>query len=50
MALRGRLPLDHDGLVGPAAGDDGLRGGTGRLFGERQSTAAMRRGRSMDGV
>lgn len=24
VALGGRLPLDHDGLVGPAAGDDVL--------------------------
>lgn len=36
MALRGRLPLDHDGLIGAAAGDDCLRGGAGRLLGEGQ--------------
>lgn len=34
MALRGWLPLDHDGLIGAAACDNRLRGGTGRLLGE----------------
>lgn len=34
MALRGRLPLDHDGLIGAATGDDRLRGGARGLFGE----------------
>lgn len=32
MALRRRLPLDHDGLVGPATGDDVLWRGCGGLF------------------
>lgn len=35
VVLRGRLPLDHDGLVRPAAGDDVLRRGGGGLLGER---------------
>lgn len=34
MALRRRLPLDHDGLVGPAAGNDVLWRGRGGLLGE----------------
>lgn len=34
MALRGWLPLDHDGLIGAATCDDCLRGGAGRLFRE----------------
>lgn len=34
MVLRGRLPLDHDGLVRPAAGDDVLWRGGGGLLGE----------------
>lgn len=34
VALRGRLPLDHNGLVRPAAGDDILRRGSGGLLGE----------------
>lgn len=34
MALLWRLPLDHDGLVGPAAGNDVLRRGTGGLLWE----------------
>lgn len=34
VALGRRLPLDHDGLIGPAAGDDILRGGCGGLLGE----------------
>lgn len=34
VALRGWLPLDHDGLIGAATCDDCLRGGAGRLFGE----------------
>jgi len=34
MALRGGLPLDHDGLIGAATCDDCLRGGAGRLFGK----------------
>lgn len=37
VALRGRLPLDHDGLICAAACDDRLRGGAGRLLGERES-------------
>lgn len=37
VALRRRLPLDHDGLIGAAACDDCLRGGAGRLLGERES-------------
>lgn len=32
VAFRGRLPLDHDGLVGPAAGDDVLRRSARRLL------------------
>ena len=42
MTLRGRLPLDDDGLVGAATCDDGLGGGTGRLLGERQPGAAWK--------
>lgn len=34
MALRGWLPLDHDGLIGAATSDDCLRGGAGRLLWE----------------
>lgn len=34
MALRGWLPLDHDGLIGAATCDDCLRWGAWRLFGE----------------
>ena len=34
VALRRRLPLDHDGLVGPAAGDDVLRRGRGGFLGK----------------
>lgn len=34
MALRGWLPLDHDGLIGAATRDDCLRGSAWRLFGE----------------
>lgn len=34
MALRGRLPLDHDGLVGAATGNDILWGCRGRLLGQ----------------
>lgn len=37
MALGGRLPLDHDGLIGAAARDDCLRGSARGLFGEGQS-------------
>ena len=37
VALLWRLPLDHDGLVGPAAGDDVLRRSTGRLLWERHT-------------
>lgn len=36
MALGGRLPLDHDGLIGAAAGDDCLWRGAGGLLGEGQ--------------
>jgi hypothetical protein len=32
VALGRWLPLDHDGLVGPAAGDDVLRRGRGGLL------------------
>ena len=32
VVLRRRLPLDHDGLVGPATGDDVLWRGCGGLF------------------
>lgn len=35
VAFRRRLPLYHDGLVGPAAGDDVLRRSTRRLLWER---------------
>lgn len=34
MALGRWLPLDHNGLVGPAAGNDVLRRGRGGLLGE----------------
>lgn len=34
MVLGRRLPLDHNGLVGPATGDDVLRRGRGGLLGE----------------
>ena len=34
VALRRRLPLDHDGLVGSTAGDDVLWRGRGGLLGE----------------
>lgn len=34
MALGRWLPLDHDGLIGPAAGDDILWRGCGGLLGE----------------
>lgn len=34
VVLRGRLPLDHNGLVSPAAGNDILRRGSGGLLGE----------------
>lgn len=34
VALGRRLPLDHDGLIGPAAGDDILWGGCGGLLRE----------------
>lgn len=46
MALGGRLPLDHDGLIGAAAGDDCLWGGAGRLLREGQpvSSRAEREG------
>lgn len=37
VALRGWLPLDHDGLVGAAAGDDVLGGCRGRLLGQGHS-------------
>lgn len=37
MALRRRLPLDHDGLVGPAAGDDVLGRSAGGLLRERDT-------------
>lgn len=37
MAFRRRLPLDHDGLVGPAAGDDVLWRSAGRLLRERDT-------------
>lgn len=40
MTLWGRLPLDHDGLIGAATRDDCLRGGTRRLFGESQPGGA----------
>ena len=43
MALRGWLPLDHDGLIGAAARDDRLRGGAGRLLRESESAAAAAR-------
>lgn len=33
VALRGRLPLDHDGLVGSATGYHCLRRGAGGLLG-----------------
>lgn len=38
MALRGRLPLDHDGLVGAPAGDDVLGGRGGWLLGQGHPT------------
>lgn len=37
VALRGWLPLDHDGLVGAAAGDDVLGGCRWWLLGQRHS-------------
>ncbi len=37
VALRRRLPLDHDGLVGPATSDDVLRRGTGGLLWKRDT-------------
>lgn len=37
VAFLRRLPLDHDGLVGPAASDDVLRRGTGRLLWKRDT-------------
>lgn len=37
-----RLPLDHDGLVGPAAGDDVLRRSAGRLLWQRDTTGQVR--------
>lgn len=40
MALGGRLPLDHDGLIGAAAGDDCLWGGAGGLLGEGQPVSS----------
>lgn len=40
MALGGRLPLDHDGLIGAAAGDDCLRGGAGGLLREGQPVSS----------
>lgn len=43
VALRGGLPLDHDGLVGPAAGDDVLRRSAGRLLRERDAGNTRKR-------
>lgn len=37
VAFRGRLPLDHDGLVGPAAGNDVLRRSARRLLWQRDA-------------
>lgn len=46
MAFRRRLPLDHDGLVGPAAGDDVLWGGAGRLLWEGDAGSTRERQQS----
>lgn len=37
MTLWRRLPLDHDGLVGAAAGNDVLWRSTGWLLGQRHT-------------
>lgn len=46
VALRRRLPLDHDGLVGPAAGNNVLWRGRGGLFGEGNPGAKTNRSKS----
>lgn len=48
MALRRRLPLDHDGLVGAAAGDDVLWRSAGRLLWEGDAGNTPQKGSESD--
>ena len=45
LRLWGRLPLDHDGLIGAATGHYVFRGSAGWLLGEHQSEKRGREGR-----